>query len=88
MFRGTTTSGKDIEMQILKFLPGVAIFVEKPVATGPVTDIQDAFEVSKFIAASGVPCSVGLVFLLLLPAGTAQTIISDTCCDTWKQSRR
>ena len=35
MFRGTTQPGRDIELQVLKNFPGVALFVEKPVSSGP-----------------------------------------------------
>lgn len=61
MFRGTTKPGRDIEMQILKHLPGVPMFIEKPVATGPEEEIQEAFHVAKAISDSGVICSVGYV---------------------------
>ena len=68
MFRGTTKPGRDIEMQILKHLPGVPMFIEKPVATGPVKEIEEAWAVAKAIEESGVVCSVGCVpSLLLLP---------------------
>ena len=59
MFRGTTQPGRDIELQILKHFPGVPMFVEKPIATGPETDLLESFEVAKRIKESGVVCSVG-----------------------------
>jgi predicted dehydrogenase len=59
MFRGSTHAGRDIELQILKELPGVALFVEKPVATGPWEEIQDVFEIAKVINSSDTICSVG-----------------------------
>lgn len=59
MFRGTTQSGRDIELQIMKYFPGVALFVEKPVATGPSNEIEEAFKVAKTIGVSGTICSVG-----------------------------
>ena len=59
MFRGTTQPGRDIELQVLKHFPGVALFVEKPVATGPSSEIEEAFKVSKAISDSGTVCSVG-----------------------------
>jgi predicted dehydrogenase len=61
IYRGSTQPGKDTEMQILKGLPGAPIFCEKPVATGPPGEIQDAFNVAKSIRESGVVCSVGCV---------------------------
>lgn len=59
MFRGSTHTGRDIELQILKALPGVALFVEKPVATGPENEIQDGFRIAKSINDSKAICSVG-----------------------------
>lgn len=59
MFRGTTQPGRDIELQVLKHFPGVALFVEKPVATGPSSEIEEAFKVAKTISDSGTVCSVG-----------------------------
>lgn len=58
-FRGTTQSRRDIELQILKSFPGVALFIEKPVATGPKEELAEAFKVSEAIQQSGVICSVG-----------------------------
>jgi hypothetical protein len=59
MFRGTTQPGRDIEMEIMKHFPGVAMFVEKPIATGPHSEIDEAFKISKQIIDNGVICSVG-----------------------------
>jgi hypothetical protein len=59
MFRGSTHTGRDIELQILEALPGVALFIEKPVATGPEHEIQDGFRVAKLINDSKAICSVG-----------------------------
>ena len=59
MFRGSTKPGRDAELQILKHFPGVAMFIEKPVATGPVKELEDAWTVAKAIEESGVVCSVG-----------------------------
>jgi predicted dehydrogenase len=62
MFRGSTHAGRDIELQILKALPGVALFVEKPIATGPEEEIQDGFEIAKAITTSSNICSIGYDF--------------------------
>ena len=59
MFRGSTAEGKDIEIQLLKKFPGIALFVEKPVATGRFEELGDAFGVAKAIENSGNVCSVG-----------------------------
>jgi predicted dehydrogenase len=59
MFRGSTLPGRDIETQLLKKFPGIALFVEKPVATGRFEELKDVFEVAKTIDTSGSICSVG-----------------------------
>ena len=59
MFRGTQQPGRDVETQIVKDFPGVAVFIEKPVATGPSSEIEEVFKVAKFIENSGTICSVG-----------------------------
>lgn len=61
MFRGSTHPGRDIELQIIKNFPGVAMFVEKPIATGPKEELEEAFKVAKHISDSGILCSVGCV---------------------------
>jgi predicted dehydrogenase len=62
MFRGTLQPGRDIEMQIMKHFPGVAIFMEKPIATGPKTELYEAFRISKAISDSKAICSVGYAY--------------------------
>ena len=64
MFRGTLQPGRDIEMQIMKYFPGAAMFVEKPIATGPKNEIEEAFKVAKHITESKAICSVGCVLLV------------------------
>jgi Oxidoreductase family, NAD-binding Rossmann fold len=59
MFRGTAQPGRDIEMQIMKHFPGVAMFLEKPITTGPASEIGELFEVTKHISDSKVICSIG-----------------------------
>ena len=59
MFRGTTQHARDIELQILKHFPGVALFIEKPIATGPSSEIPEAFMVAQQIRDSNTICSVG-----------------------------
>jgi len=77
MFRGTTTSGRDIEMQIMKHFPGVAMFIEKPVATGPKSELDEAFKVSKSITESGAICSVGYMLRYLKAVQMMKQIIED-----------
>ena len=59
MFRGSTLPGRDIEIQLLKKFPGIALFVEKPIASGSFVELLNAFEVDKTIDSSGSICSVG-----------------------------
>lgn len=59
MFRGSLQHGRDIEMQILKHFPDVAMFIEKPIATGTYDEIEDAFKIAKAISESKTICSVG-----------------------------
>lgn len=59
MFRGTQQPGRDIEMQIMKYFPGVAMFIEKPIATGLKVEIDETFEIAKLISDSNSICSVG-----------------------------
>jgi hypothetical protein len=59
MFRGTTKPGRDIEAQIMQHFPGVPMFVEKPIATGPKEELDESFKVAKLIADSGAIVSVG-----------------------------
>lgn len=59
MFRGTSKQGRDIEIQILKHFPGVPLFIEKPITTGPSDEIEEAFKVAKYINDSGAITSVG-----------------------------
>lgn len=61
MFRGTLQPGRDIEMQIIKYFPGVPMFLEKPVTTGPREEIEQGFQIAKAIQDSQTICSVGQV---------------------------
>lgn len=55
-WRGSDQPGRDLELKLLQYFPGVALFIEKPVSTGPSTT---ALEISKKIEAAGNICSVG-----------------------------
>jgi hypothetical protein len=57
-YRGSDLPGADIELKLIKYFPGVAMFVEKPVATG---SVEHPLKVAKAIKASGAICSVGYV---------------------------
>lgn len=67
MFRGTSKSGRDIELQIMKFFPGVAMFIEKPIATGPEIELEGTFQIAEEIEKNGTVCSVGYVLAFYCP---------------------
>lgn len=77
MFRGTKKSGRDVELQALKYFPGVPLFVEKPVATGPKEELNDVFEVAKAIKESGTLCSVGYMLRYLRATQMMKKIIEE-----------
>ncbi|KAG1832117.1 putative oxidoreductase C terminal-domain-containing protein [Suillus variegatus] len=77
MFRGTLQPGRDIEMQILKYFPGVAIFMEKPIATGPKHELEQSFQISKAISDSGAICSVGYMLRYLKAVQKMKQIIEE-----------
>jgi predicted dehydrogenase len=72
-FRGSLKPGKDLEMQILKHFPGVAMFVEKPIATGPFEDLQDGFKIAKTMVETRTICSIGYVPSLLSDVSGSMT---------------
>ncbi|KAF7791305.1 hypothetical protein EIP86_002319 [Pleurotus ostreatoroseus] len=77
MFRGTTQPGRDIELQIMKHFPGTALFIEKPIATGPSREIQEAFQVADAIRESGAICSVGYMLRYLKAVQMMKQIIEE-----------
>jgi predicted dehydrogenase len=83
MFRGSLKPGRDIEMQILKYLPGVAMFIEKPIATGPANEISEGLTIAKTISDSKTVCSVGRVLSFYRRTHILGTdFIVDICFDT------
>ncbi|PPR03522.1 hypothetical protein CVT24_007008 [Panaeolus cyanescens] len=77
MFRGTDQPGRDLELQILNALPGVALFVEKPVATGPEDEIPQAFAIAKKIDQSNTICSVGYMLRYLRAVQMMKRILEE-----------
>jgi hypothetical protein len=61
-YRGTTQRGRNIELQLLELFPMAAIFVEKPVTTGPKWELREAFKVAEHVRDAGIICSVGFVY--------------------------
>lgn len=77
MFRGTQQSGRDIEMQVMKYFPGVAMFIEKPIATGPKVEIEETFKIAKLISDSNSICSVGYMLRYLKAVQKMKQIIQE-----------
>ncbi|KAI6132097.1 putative oxidoreductase C terminal-domain-containing protein [Pisolithus croceorrhizus] len=77
MFRGTLQPGRDIEMQIMKHFPGVAMFIEKPVATGPKSEINEGFTIARHISDSNSICSVGYMLRYLKAVQKMKQIIEE-----------
>jgi len=77
MYRGTIQPGRDVEMQILKYFPGVAMFIEKPIATGPKSEIEEAFQIAKHISDSKAICSVGYMLRYLKAVQMMKQIIEE-----------
>ncbi|KAF8590585.1 NAD binding dehydrogenase [Ramaria rubella] len=76
-FRGSIKPGRDLELQIIKHFPGVPLFVEKPIATGPREGVEDAFAVAKAIDDSGTICSVGYMLRYLRAVQMMKQIIEE-----------
>ncbi|TFK98935.1 putative oxidoreductase C terminal-domain-containing protein [Pterulicium gracile] len=77
MFRGTSQSGRDTERQIMKHFPGVPLFIEKPIATGPESEMQESFEIAKQLKESGTIHSVGYMLRYLKAVQQMKQIIID-----------
>ncbi|KAF9453196.1 hypothetical protein P691DRAFT_695150 [Macrolepiota fuliginosa MF-IS2] len=77
MFRGSLHVGRDIEVQILKHFPGVAMFIEKPIATGPYEYIKDGFQVARMITETKTICSVGYMLRYLKAVQLMKQIIEE-----------
>ncbi|KAG2020347.1 NAD binding dehydrogenase [Coprinopsis cinerea AmutBmut pab1-1] len=77
MFRGTEKPGRNIEIQLLEHFPDVALFVEKPVATGPLEEMKDSYAVAKAISDRETICSVGYMLRYLKAVQMMKKIIHD-----------
>ncbi|PFH54410.1 hypothetical protein AMATHDRAFT_135614 [Amanita thiersii Skay4041] len=77
MFRGTTQSGRDVEAQVLKHFPGVAMFIEKPVATGPLEELEQGFQIAKMIQDNKTVCSVGYMLRYLKTVQLMKKVIEE-----------
>lgn len=61
-FRGREEAGRDLENALIKAFPKTAIFIEKPVSTGPV---EEAFSIAERLKKSGNIVSVGYMLRYL-----------------------
>lgn len=61
-FRGREEPGRDLEQALIKAFPDTALFIEKPVSTGPV---DQAFQVAEDLKKSGNLVSVGYMLRYL-----------------------
>ncbi|KAG8715602.1 hypothetical protein FRC11_002489 [Ceratobasidium sp. 423] len=73
-WRGTDLPGRDLELKLLQYFPGVALFIEKPVSTGLHTT---ALEIGKKIEDAGNVCSVGYMLRYLKAVQMMKQIIED-----------
>ncbi|PWN95934.1 hypothetical protein FA09DRAFT_322087 [Tilletiopsis washingtonensis] len=61
-FRGRESAGRDLEQTLIEAFPDVAIFIEKPVSTGPV---DEAMNIAEKLKQSGNIVSVGYMLRYL-----------------------
>lgn len=61
-FHGSTQPGKDVELQLAKALPDVALFVEKPVT---MSATEECWQVARELESRGTIASVGYMFRYL-----------------------
>ena len=73
-FRGTLLPGRNLEQVLNEGLPGVPLFVEKPVSTGPV---DQAFEVSDMLNKAGTLVSVGYMLRYLKVVQKMKQVIEE-----------
>nr|XP_019015095.1 NAD binding dehydrogenase [Kwoniella pini CBS 10737]OCF53876.1 NAD binding dehydrogenase [Kwoniella pini CBS 10737] len=78
--RGSTLPGKDLEIQLNRAFPNVAIFFEKPVATGKPWEesVGEALKVSEYLKANHkAPISIGYVLRYLKIVQQVKKIIEE-----------
>lgn len=73
-YRGGTTKGTDLELNLIKLFPKTAYFIEKPVGTGTV---QSAKEVTQSLIDNGNVVSVGYMLRYLRCVQKMKQIIHD-----------
>ncbi|WFD43028.1 hypothetical protein MPSI1_001679 [Malassezia psittaci] len=73
-FRGRLEKGRNLEVLVAEHLPNTALFVEKPVTTGPV---EEAAQVSKILKKQGNLTSVGYMLRYLKVVQKMKQIITE-----------
>ncbi|KAI9057498.1 hypothetical protein FKP32DRAFT_1637749 [Trametes sanguinea] len=72
--RGTDVPGRDLELQLVKAFPRCALFIEKPVSSGP----EDAcWRVAEVLAKNATLVGVGYMLRYLQAVQMIKTIIAD-----------
>ncbi|KAL9940263.1 hypothetical protein V8E36_000968 [Tilletia maclaganii] len=61
-FRGQEREGRDLEKKLIEYFPDIALFIEKPVSTGPV---EEAFSIAEKLKKAGTTASVGYMLRYL-----------------------
>ena len=86
-YRGTTdsSSGKDVECQLVAGFPSAGLLVEKPVATGPVDEVK---LVGSRLVDSGVPVSVGYMLRYGAAVAKMKEIIAENKLEVMMTSAR
>ncbi|KAK0560221.1 hypothetical protein OC861_006354 [Tilletia horrida] len=61
-FRGQEREGRDLEKKLIEYFPDIALFIEKPVSTGPV---EEALSIAEKLKNAGTTISVGYMLRYL-----------------------
>ena len=69
--RGSDVPGRDLEQQLVSAFPGCALFVEKPVSSGPE---DECWRVAKVLEDSGALVGVGYMLRYLKGTYTVQAV--------------
>lgn len=72
-YRGTTEPGRDLERELVEYMKGTPLFIEKPISTG---SAEDVFKVSEMLKASGCTVSVGYMLRYLKAVQHMKQIIA------------
>ncbi|KAK4689723.1 hypothetical protein P7C73_g374, partial [Tremellales sp. Uapishka_1] len=71
-YRGSTAPGKDAELEVKRYFPGIAIFVEKPISSSPLSEVQAVCS-----QLEGTISSVGYMLRYLDAVTTMRNLITE-----------